>query len=68
MKTSLIIILAALVLAGCGTFDGTMQNRITTTLDCERGFMASLYGPFGFTAEIDPADVAYLPCHLKKTP
>lgn len=39
-----------------------MQNRVTTTLDCKRGFLASLYGPFGLTSEIDAADVPYLPC------
>lgn len=55
MKHSLII-LAALAVSGCA-FDGQFQNRVTTTLDCKRGFLASLYGPLGVTAEIDKADV-----------
>ena len=65
---ALLILVAAgaLLLSGCGSMTGQFQNRITTTLDCTRGFVASLYGPIGVTAEIDAADVAYLPCHLKK--
>lgn len=61
------ILFATLVttLAGCGTLDGKLQNRVTTTLDCERGFLASLYGPFGITSEIDKADVVHLPCHAR---
>lgn len=56
-------LLVACLLSGClAVFEGSMQNRITTTLDCKRGFVTSLYGPIGLTSEIDKADVAYLPC------
>ena len=60
--------LAALaLLSGCmATFDGKQfQNRVTTTLDCKRAFLASLYGPVGITSEIAAADVAHLPCTAK---
>jgi hypothetical protein len=55
MKRSLIALIA-LALAGCGT----LQNRITVTLPCDRAFMASLYGPIGLTSEIAAEDVAVL--------
>lgn len=64
MKRSLII-LALLALTGCAGLslpDGKLENRITTTLACDRGFFASLWGPLGFTSEIDKKDVAMLPC------
>lgn len=64
MKRSLIL-LAALTLAGCATIpglDGQLQNRVTTTLACDRGFFTSLYGPIGITSEIDHRDLAQLPC------
>ena len=68
MKRSLILI-ALIPLSGClATFDGKLENRITTTLDCKRGFVASLYGPVGITSEIAGADVAHLPCHLRAAP
>lgn len=69
MKRSLLLafalVLAALALAGCGSLsllEGKMENRITTTLACDRGFFASLWGPLGFTSEIDKKDVAHLAC------
>lgn len=71
MKRSLIL-LATLTLAGCVTIpslEGQMQNRVTTTLACDRGFFASLYGPIGITSEIDQRDLAQMPCAARdKTP
>ncbi len=68
MKSLLLLPLLAL-LSGClASLDGAMENRITTTLDCKRGFVASLYGPVGITSEIAGADVAHLPCHLRAAP
>lgn len=64
MRRSLIALAVLASLAGCA-FDGQLQNRITTTLDCKRAFVASLYGPVGLTAEINGADVLELPCHKK---
>lgn len=63
----ILLAVAALLLAGCGSLSipgmqGQMQNRITVSLDCQRGFMASLYGPVGITSEIYKGDVAMLPC------
>lgn len=66
MKRILPLFLLIPLLSGClAVLDGKMQNRITTTLDCKRAFVASLYGPIGITSEIDGADVAYLPCAAK---
>lgn len=64
MKRTLILALLALpALSGClAVLDGKMENRITVTLPCDRAFLASLYGPFGLTSEIDKKDVAMLPC------
>jgi hypothetical protein len=70
VKKSLILIaILAPVLSGClATLEGKMENRITTTLPCDRAFLASLYGPFGLTAEIDKKDVAMLPCAGRVAP
>ncbi len=62
MKALFILPLLAL-LSGClATLDGKMENRITTSLACDRAFFASLYGPFGLTSEVDKKDLAHLPC------
>lgn len=63
MKRSLIL-LASLAMAGCSTVDvgAQLQNRVTTTLACDRAFVASLYGPIGITSEIDKRDLAEMPC------
>lgn len=37
-----------------------MENRVTTTLACDRAFFSSLYGPIGITSEIDAKDRAVL--------
>lgn len=47
-------------LAGCGSLDKTLENRVVFTPQCERGFVASLYWKFGLTSEIAPADVSAL--------
>ena len=63
MKRSLIL-LATLALAGCGSIDvgAQLQNRVTTTLGCDRAFFASVWGPIGITSEIDKRDLAEMPC------
>ena len=61
MKMSFIALAALAFLSGCA-FDGQLQNRVTTTLACDRAFFASLYGPIGITSEIDKADLAQMPC------
>lgn len=52
-------LLAALAvsLSACTTLPSTFANRLTMTLDGQRLFLTSLYGPFGLTTEIDKADV-----------
>jgi hypothetical protein len=64
MKNALTLLALAYLLVGCAGVNlaGQLQNRVTTTLDCQRGFLASLYGPLGMTSEIDRRDVAMLPC------
>jgi hypothetical protein len=60
----LAIALSASGVTGCGTIDvgAQLQNRVTTTLACDRAFVASLYGPIGITSEIDKRDLAEMPC------
>lgn len=63
-----LILVSALALSGCASipFADQLQNRITTTLACDRAFVASLYGPIGITSEIDKRDLAHLPCASRK--
>jgi hypothetical protein len=66
MKPLLLLPLLAL-LSGClASFNGVMENRITTTLACDRAFFASLYGPIGVTSEVDKKDLAMLPCAARE--
>lgn len=60
MKT--LILVLSLAMSGCSSIDlkGHLENRVTTTLSCDRGFFASLWGPIGFTSEIDAKDVTVL--------
>lgn len=60
----LLLVLGLLSLTGCSSIDlkGSMQNRVTVSLACDRAFLASLYGPVGITSEIDGRDLAQLPC------
>lgn len=55
-----ILSMAALLslLSGCATFKGTLENRLTTTLQGDRAFVSSLWGPIGFTSELSPEDAA----------
>ncbi len=66
MKRAIIILpllATCFLLSGClAVLDGKLENRITTTLACDRAFFASLYGPFGITSEVDKKDLAVLPC------
>lgn len=53
-----LILVAALAmsLAGCKTF----ENLIVRSLDGDRAFVASMYGPLGLTAELRAEDAAEL--------
>ena len=56
-----IMILAICALfSGCSSLHGAFENRITTTLSGDRAFVASLYGPFGITAELSAEDAQEL--------
>lgn len=72
MKTFTLVLALAVApaIGGCGAMSlkGQMQNRATVTLDCDRGFLASLWGPFGFTTEVDGRDVQHWPCATRKPP
>lgn len=61
------IILAATLAAtlaalgtGCAATAATFENRLVVTPQCDRGFVASLYGPVGLTSEVAAADVKLL--------
>lgn len=50
------IIAAAALLAGCGTLDGVLVNRVACTLDRQQGAFISWYGPIGISAKIADSD------------
>lgn len=54
MKKS--ILLFALLLSGCAS-TGAFDNRLTTTPDCSRAFVISLYWKIGVASEINSEDV-----------
>lgn len=56
----LLLLALTLPLAACGTLDGKLENRIVFTPQCDRGFVASLYGPVGLTSEVAQSDVRAL--------
>ena len=54
--TRIIIIAAASLLAGCGTLDRVMENRVACSLDRSQGAFISWYGPVGISAKIAEAE------------
>lgn len=59
MNRSLFAALVVL-LAGCGSLDGKLQNVLTTSMTGDRAFVSSLYGPIGITSELRGEDAAEL--------
>lgn len=59
MKRSLIL-LAVLALAGCGTLDGKMDNRVACTAAKDKAFVVSEFGPVGITGKLHDADRAVI--------
>jgi hypothetical protein len=59
MKT-ILALCAALALTGCGSVPGRFDNLIVVSLDGDRAFVSSLYGPLGITAELRAADAREL--------
>lgn len=59
MRTKLLpMVFATVLLCGCATKPGRLDNRLTCTLAGDKAFVVSLYGPIGVTAEISKADSA----------
>ena len=57
----LIITLAACAaLSACGSVPGRFDNLIVTSLNGDRAFVSSLYGPVGITAELRGEDAREL--------
>lgn len=56
---ALIAIALAAMLSACSTA-GKLDNLLLTSLTGDRAFVASTYGPFGFTAELREADAREL--------
>lgn len=56
--TRILILAAALLLAGCSTLDHVMENRVACSLDRTQGAFISWYGPLGISAKIAEADAA----------
>ena len=57
-----LILLCALLLAGCGTnpFKGEFTNRVSMTLGGDEAHISSMYGPLGITSKVDPKDAEVL--------
>jgi hypothetical protein len=55
MRRALAILAACAALAGCST-TGKFDNVLLCTLNCDRAFVGSLVGPFGFTTELRAQD------------
>ena len=49
-----IIVLAALLLAGCANVD--LSNRISRTVACDKVLITSMWQWFGITTEVDKRD------------
>lgn len=54
-----VLLLACVFLPGCATV-GKFDNRLTMTINGDRAFVSSLYGPVGITTELSEADAAAL--------
>jgi hypothetical protein len=52
----LIPLCAALALTACGSTPGRFDNLLLTSLQGDRAFVASTYGPVGITAELRAED------------
>jgi hypothetical protein len=55
-----LLLLAAAVLAGCGTLDGKLENRVACTAAKDAAFVVSLWGPVGISATIADQDRAVI--------
>lgn len=70
--TRILILAAALLLAGCSTLDHVMENRVACSLDRTQGAFISWYGPLGISAKIAEADAKAMceavPVILQVTP
>jgi hypothetical protein len=53
----IVLIAACAALAGCA---GKFDNVLLCTLNCDRAFVASTYGPIGITAELREQDAREL--------
>lgn len=51
---------ACAALTACGSVPGRFDNVLVTTLDGDRAFVSSLYGPVGLTAELRAEDAREL--------
>ena len=54
MKRTVIIVAAALLLAGCGTID--LSNRVSCTVGKDKVLLTSMWQFFGITVEADKRD------------
>lgn len=59
MTRLLIASLAAVLLSGCSTV-GKFDNVLVVSLNGDRAFVSSLYGPVGITAELREVDAKAL--------
>ena len=55
-----LILAAAVSLAGCSSLPKAFANRVGCTADGKRAVVASMYGPIGVASFVDPDDAAVL--------
>lgn len=53
---SLLILAAALALAGCSSLKGKFENRVAVTVDMKHALFVSKYGPLGISADVKQSD------------
>lgn len=56
MKRTLIALACAALLAGCGTLDGKLDNRLVCTVAGDKLYALSEYGPISIGARISDVD------------
>lgn len=51
-----LILAVVILLAGCGTLVGKLDNRVTCTVGKDKAYVISEYGPVGLSSRISDLD------------
>jgi hypothetical protein len=52
----IMLMLTTLVVSGCASLDGKLENRVACTMAKDKAFVVSEYGPVGISAIISDKD------------